>query len=118
MNVRLFPMFAPPMEPAVHVSSRRFVIGRAADCDLRIDSPIVSRRHCELIVEDDKVRVHDLESSNGTYVNKQPVAGIVELNDGDLLAVAMNVYKVEIQASGSGIRLLAQFGRFVGAAAQ
>lgn len=45
------------------------VIGRREDCDLRIPLAEVSRKHCRLIVEGDTLRVEDLGSSNGTYVN-------------------------------------------------
>jgi pSer/pThr/pTyr-binding forkhead associated (FHA) protein len=45
------------------------VIGRREDCDLRIPLAEVSRKHCRLIIEGDALRVEDLGSSNGTYVN-------------------------------------------------
>jgi pSer/pThr/pTyr-binding forkhead associated (FHA) protein len=45
------------------------VIGRGADCNLRLSAPQISRRHCFLRVRGDSVSVTDLDSSNGTYVN-------------------------------------------------
>jgi predicted component of type VI protein secretion system len=45
------------------------VIGRREDCDLRIPLAEVSRKHCRLIMEADTLRVEDLGSSNGTFVN-------------------------------------------------
>lgn len=47
----------------------RTVIGRGADCNLRIASKEVSRRHCLITVGDDNVQVQDLGSANGTFVN-------------------------------------------------
>jgi pSer/pThr/pTyr-binding forkhead associated (FHA) protein len=49
------------------------VIGRADDCAVRLhhswESLMVSRRHCELDVDPPHVRVRDLGSRNGTYLN-------------------------------------------------
>ena len=45
------------------------VIGRGQDCNLRIASRAVSRRHCQIRLTDDEVLVTDLNSSTGTIVN-------------------------------------------------
>ncbi|MDB6121186.1 MAG: domain containing protein [Pedosphaera sp.] len=47
--------------------------GRSADNDHLVVDPSVSDRHCEVLVEGDFVFVRDLGSTNGTFVNKQPV---------------------------------------------
>jgi FhaA, N-terminal domain/FHA domain len=57
------------------------MLGRGTDCDLRLVDPGVSRHHAELRVEDDEVVLVDLGSTNGTFVNGQPVRRVV-LNDG------------------------------------
>lgn len=49
------------------------VIGRDPECDLTIDWHLLSRRHAELRVEDDHLRVLDLDSSNGTYINGKKI---------------------------------------------
>jgi hypothetical protein len=63
------------------------VIGRAAECDLRLDDPGVSRRHAEVRYADGKVGVVDLGSTNGVLVNGKP-ADRAELLDGDRLDMA------------------------------
>src|SRR5262245_52079737 len=49
------------------------VVGRAEDCSLRlaggIDAMLISRHHCRVDVDPPIVRVRDLGSLNGTYVN-------------------------------------------------
>lgn len=45
------------------------LIGRGTDCNLRIGSNEVSRRHCQLLVGEGEVCVIDLGSANGTLVN-------------------------------------------------
>jgi hypothetical protein len=61
-------------------------IGRREDCDLRIPVGDVSRKHCRLVVNGDVVRVQDLGSSNGTFVNGQQVQDAV-VNAGDTISV-------------------------------
>ncbi|MDP2004513.1 MAG: GGDEF domain-containing protein [Rubrivivax sp.] len=60
-------------------------LGRAPDCELPLDSPGISRRHAELQVGRDGVRLRDLGSVNGTHVNEHRVDEAVVLQDGDLL---------------------------------
>jgi hypothetical protein len=49
------------------------VIGRATDADIVLDDPGVSRRHAEVHMVDGQVRVVDLGSTNGTYLNGERV---------------------------------------------
>jgi hypothetical protein len=57
------------------------ILGRGTDCDLRLVDPGVSRHHAELRVEDGEVVLVDLGSTNGTFVNGQPVRRVT-LTDG------------------------------------
>ena len=57
------------------------LLGRGTDCDLRLVDPGVSRHHAELRVEDDEVVLVDLGSTNGTFVNSEPVRRVA-LTDG------------------------------------
>jgi len=57
------------------------LLGRGTDCDLRLVDPGVSRHHAELRVEDGQVVLVDLGSTNGTFVNGQPVRRVA-LTDG------------------------------------
>jgi hypothetical protein len=63
------------------------VIGRAAECDLPVDDPGVSRRHAEIRYADGKATVIDLGSTNGIRVNGRPVQQ-AELQDGDRIDLA------------------------------
>lgn len=53
------------------------VVGRAATSDIPIYDPTVSRRHAELTAVTEGVRVQDLGSSNGTFVNGTRVSDTV-----------------------------------------
>lgn len=50
-------------------SGRSLVLGRAITSDIAVIDPTISRRHAELEVVEDGVRVRDLGSSNGTFIN-------------------------------------------------
>ncbi len=78
--------------PAMHLP---ISIGRGEECKLRVPVAAVSRKHCELLEEDDELVVRDLKSSNGTYVNKERVK-TRELIPGDLISVGPVVLVVRI----------------------
>ncbi len=63
------------------------VVGRDPDAQVRIASNEVSRRHCLLIAEGERLKVRDLGSSNGTFVNGTPIQEDYELQPGDLLVI-------------------------------
>ncbi|HWB65525.1 MAG TPA: DUF3662 and FHA domain-containing protein [Mycobacteriales bacterium] len=69
-------------ETAYFLSHPVTVIGRAAECDIRLDDPGVSRRHAELRYADGRVELVDLRSTNGVRVNGSPTGRAV-LQDGD-----------------------------------
>jgi adenylate cyclase len=50
------------------------VVGRAVNSDIPIYDPTISRQHAQLSAEDGGVRVKDLGSSNGTFLNGSRVS--------------------------------------------
>ena len=86
----------------------RLLVGRAADCDLRLESALVSRHHCELTLEDGRVYVRDLHSSNGTALNNQMLVGERPLHDGDRLWVAATPIHVHIRSDRSAVARMAE----------
>jgi len=51
------------------------VVGRHPDCQVKLDSNMISRRHAQVIHEDKKYYIEDLGSGNGTFVNGQKIEG-------------------------------------------
>ena len=73
----------------VDVQGVTFTIGRAADCDLQLMHPTVSRHHCELSSFGLLTTIRDLGSSNGTYLNGRLLMGEQVLRAEDRLMVGM-----------------------------
>jgi hypothetical protein len=55
------------------VLERDAIIGRGADCNLRIAANSISRHHCKISITPKDVYVRDLGSSNGTYVEGKKI---------------------------------------------
>lgn len=58
------------------------VIGRSAECDIVIRDPTVSRKHAAIVVTAEEILLADLQSRNGTFVNRTAV-NRVTLRDSD-----------------------------------
>jgi pSer/pThr/pTyr-binding forkhead associated (FHA) protein len=58
---------------------RETLIGRSPECNLRIASGQVSRKHCVIKVEETLVTVRDLGSANGTRLNGQTIKTEVDM---------------------------------------
>jgi diguanylate cyclase (GGDEF)-like protein len=62
------------------------VVGRSAECDVRIEDPSVSRRHARIVRDDEKGYVlHDLGSRNGTTIRGLRITRH-RLADGDVIS--------------------------------
>jgi|GEM_PF-1970309 len=61
----------------------RFILGRGRHCNLVIPSGKVSREHAVIVREGDDYYIEDLDSSNGTWHNKQRLKQRRRVDDGD-----------------------------------
>lgn len=62
-----------------------FRVGRNPDMDLCLPYSTISGRHAELFVRDNTLQLRDLESTNGTFLNREKISGEASLKDGDIL---------------------------------
>jgi ABC transport system ATP-binding/permease protein len=69
------------------ITSENVVIGRAAEVDLILSHPEVSRRHCRILWEGENWFVEDLGSQRGTAVNGSRISGRTSLKSGDQIQV-------------------------------
>ncbi len=69
----------------VTIHSDRFVIGRSHECDLKVNSGALSRRHAVIETHNRIVTIQDLDSTNGTYLNGRKISDTMGLHDTDIL---------------------------------
>ena len=81
---------APPARIPLH--SLPAVVGRTPPADLVLEGTTVSRRHCRLELHDGQIRLTDLNSTNGTFVNGTRLAEPVILADG--AAIGIGAYRL------------------------
>jgi predicted component of type VI protein secretion system len=75
---------------------RTIVIGRDPTCDIVVNDPGASRRHCSLKVEPEGVWLEDLGSQNGVFVNGAKVDKPVCLKTGDWFRVGRDEFAVRV----------------------
>jgi pSer/pThr/pTyr-binding forkhead associated (FHA) protein len=100
--------------------ARQCTVGRGEDCSFRVPPGLlyqeVSRHHCQLEIDLPDIRVRDLGSRNGTFVNgrligrrlnpddRDKTPGAVfpqhELADGDALGLGPLTFRVRIDRPG------------------
>lgn len=76
------------------VPGPKFVIGRAEGCQLRARSDAIAERHCELEVGQALVRISDLGSATGTFVNNERITAPRDLKSGDRLKIGPLEFEV------------------------
>ena len=59
----------------IPIGLSQFLVGRDPQCNLRPASTAISKRHCALLVRQDKVFIRDMNSTNGTFVNERAGQG-------------------------------------------
>jgi two-component system, cell cycle response regulator len=69
------------------------VIGRSSKADISIDQEAVSRTHALVTNTKKGVRIKDLDSTNGTFVNDEAIRGEQELRNGDLVKIGRTIFK-------------------------
>jgi pSer/pThr/pTyr-binding forkhead associated (FHA) protein len=78
------------------VRNKATILGRRPDCDLCIPLQVVSRRHCQLSQEEDTLKLRDLSSSNGTFLNGQKLGDEAKLEAGDQFQVGPLIFAVQV----------------------
>src|SRR4051812_874416 len=86
----------PGTAPTIPLQRPVLLIGRHPECDVRIDLPKVSRRHCCVALAYERVLIRDLGSRNGLRVNGLLVEE-AQLSGGDEVAIGPVLYRMEEQ---------------------
>ncbi|APR76235.1 Response regulator of zinc sigma-54-dependent two-component system [Minicystis rosea] len=94
---------------------RRLLIGKSSSCDLILDDPTASRRHCAIEIIGARLRVTDLGSSNGTTVEGIAIREAF-LRGGETLTVGSTKLSVTHSPAGENpaVPYATRFGRLLG----
>ncbi|PID38944.1 MAG: GGDEF domain-containing protein [Proteobacteria bacterium] len=68
-------------------------IGRGSDCAIQLDFDSVSRKHALVKRQGAALVITDLDSTNGTYVNEEPLRSRCALGNGDLVQIGNTIFK-------------------------
>jgi hypothetical protein len=71
---------------AYEIPTQGATLGRG-DVEIHLDDPFASTRHARISREGHVVVIEDLGSTNGTYLNEQPLTGPQPLHDGDRIRI-------------------------------
>jgi pSer/pThr/pTyr-binding forkhead associated (FHA) protein len=88
----------------IKIAVPRFIIGRGETAHLRPASDLVSREHCEIVIGGGEVRIADLNSRNGTFVNGEQLAGTHLAQSGDSLRVGRLQFEVVVDMAQAGAK--------------
>lgn len=91
---------------SIPLKEGKFIVGREEDCHLRPNSDLVSRHHCVFTVDEYGIRLRDLGSTNGTFVNGERIKGGVTLNPGDKVSIGKLEFElVDLSAEATSTNL-------------
>lgn len=71
-------------------------LGRASENDITLADPILSRHHCKLEINGTSVKVTDLDSANGSYLNDAEIRESL-IRDGDKLQIGDTVIEFTLK---------------------
>lgn len=70
------------------------IIGRRDDCDIVVNDPLISNRHCRIIYnENDHFEIEDLDSTNKTYLNNKILKKPAILTYGDRIVIGDTIFR-------------------------
>ena len=71
------------------------VLGRSHDCELRIPLKIASRKHCQLSPNKESLRIQDLDSRLGTFLNGKRI-NAASVKAGEYIRIGPLTFMVQI----------------------
>jgi pSer/pThr/pTyr-binding forkhead associated (FHA) protein len=80
------------------------IVGRSGEADLILVEGMVSRAHARLELREGALVLHDMGSTNGTFVNGEKVTGSRRLREGDRVLIGTTILKVVFSESPLGTK--------------
>jgi len=100
-----FHVLSPPSKQRSFAARLPLLIGRGEEANFRIQHDLVSRRHCELFIRDGQVFIHDLGSTNGTFLDDEQVLVSTKtaVPPGGVVRVGGLTFRVDYQPATGGV---------------
>jgi hypothetical protein len=89
-------ILVPTEHPELHLKLIKLtnVVGRDEHCDVVVSDSKISRRHCLIHLQNEAVKVRDLDSSHGTFINgKRITDGALKVGD----QLGLGIYNLTLQ---------------------
>jgi len=83
------------------INRDRTTIGRSANNDIVLQDEAVSSQHCYISRRGDRFFLHDLNSTNGTTLNLQPVLTETQLQSKQVIQVGSSEFMFESEVAGN-----------------
>lgn len=83
-----------------HLAAGVGMLGRGADCDVRVDDLRLSRHHARYEVDGDRMTLFDQGSTNGVLVNGDPVQGSRTLAHNDIIVTGPCSFRLRCVPGG------------------
>ena len=80
---------------AAYDLSQGALLGRGDQADIVLEDSFASTRHARLVPHGDVIVLEDLGSTNGTYLNDEPLRGPQPLHPGDRVRIGDSVFTFE-----------------------
>ena len=71
------------------------MLGRGDEADIVLEDGFASSRHAQLVPHGDVIVLEDLGSTNGTYLNDEPLRGPQPLHPGDRIRIGDSAFTFE-----------------------
>src|SRR5262245_51266761 len=90
MEPKLIAIAGPLQGKSFVIPEREGIIGRESDWVVLSESS-ASRRHCVIVITENRIRIRDLGSRNGTFINHIPIQERM-LKEGDVLEIGNSLF--------------------------
>ncbi|XP_020929399.1 proliferation marker protein Ki-67 isoform X2 [Sus scrofa] len=88
--------------PHFPLSLSSCLFGRAIECDIRIQLPVVSKQHCKIEIRDQEAVLFNFSSTNPTQVNGSAIEKPVPLKHGDVITIVDRSFRYENESDQNG----------------
>jgi pSer/pThr/pTyr-binding forkhead associated (FHA) protein len=74
------------------------IIGRQPENDIQIPDKAVSRQHAKIIIENNEIKLIDLGSANGTFVDNQKIT-VQKVNNSSMIRIGQQILRLTLQTT-------------------